>query len=204
MAQRKEMIEQSANGSSWSGRAGFYPEFGDGAGQYLPAGGSGRFSFQCRGPSPDEFDDAVKTLSAAGVTVHVYADTPTPAKPDAVFPNNWFSTHHDERIALYPMYSHSPPPRPHRQRRCRSLTSRTLSNPSSRCRSRRAEYAKSRTANGFRQVISVNQLAAGRIGRINRKRTAVRQCVTYGPLLYRWGNIGGGVPPGGGRSTVEI
>lgn len=52
-----------------------------------------------------EFDVAVETLRAAGVTVHVVDDTATPEKPDAVFPNNWFSTHHDGRIALYPMYS---------------------------------------------------------------------------------------------------
>jgi hypothetical protein len=54
-----------------------------------------------------EFDHAVEALTAAGVTVHVYDDTPVPARPDAVFPNNWFSTHHDGRIALYPMYSPS-------------------------------------------------------------------------------------------------
>ncbi len=54
-----------------------------------------------------EFDRAVETLSAAGVTVQVFADTPLPEKPDAVFPNNWFSTHHDGRIALYPMYTPS-------------------------------------------------------------------------------------------------
>ena len=52
-----------------------------------------------------EFDTAVETLRAAGVTVHVVDDTATPEKPDAVFPNNWFSTHHDGRVALYPMYS---------------------------------------------------------------------------------------------------
>ena len=52
-----------------------------------------------------EFDAAVETLRSAGVTVHVVDDTATPEKPDAVFPNNWFSTHHDGRIALYPMYS---------------------------------------------------------------------------------------------------
>ncbi|MEO7724780.1 MAG: arginine deiminase-related protein, partial [Chthoniobacterales bacterium] len=46
-------------------------------------------------------------LSAAGITVHIFDDTPTPPKPDAVFPNNWFSTHHDGRIALYPMYTPS-------------------------------------------------------------------------------------------------
>jgi hypothetical protein len=52
-----------------------------------------------------EFDNAVATLRDAGVTVHVIEDTATPEKPDAVFPNNWFSTHHDGRVALYPMYS---------------------------------------------------------------------------------------------------
>ena len=52
-----------------------------------------------------EFDEAVATLRTAGVTVHAVDDTATPEKPDAVFPNNWFSTHHDGRVALYPMYS---------------------------------------------------------------------------------------------------
>ena len=54
-----------------------------------------------------EFDEAVRVLSDAGVRVHVYEDTPAPVKPDAVFPNNWFTTHHDGRIALYPMYTPS-------------------------------------------------------------------------------------------------
>jgi hypothetical protein len=35
----------------------------------------------------------------------VVNDTATPEKPDAVFPNNWFSTHHNGWVALYPMYS---------------------------------------------------------------------------------------------------
>ena len=52
-----------------------------------------------------EFDAAVQTLRAAGVNVHVFEDTAEPEKPDAVFPNNWMSTHHDGRIALFPMYS---------------------------------------------------------------------------------------------------
>ncbi|MGB9473450.1 MAG: arginine deiminase-related protein [Candidatus Udaeobacter sp.] len=53
----------------------------------------------------NEFDASVQTLRAAGVNVHVFEDTPEPEKPDAVFPNNWISTHHDGRIALFPMYS---------------------------------------------------------------------------------------------------
>src|SRR5881394_2786565 len=52
-----------------------------------------------------EFDAAVQTLRAAGINVHVFEDTAEPEKPDAVFPNNWISTHHDGRIALFPMYS---------------------------------------------------------------------------------------------------
>jgi hypothetical protein len=52
-----------------------------------------------------EFDAAVRTLRAAGVNVHVFEDTAEPEKPDAVFPNNWISMHHDGRIALFPMYS---------------------------------------------------------------------------------------------------
>ena len=53
----------------------------------------------------EEFDRAVETLRSAGVTVHVFDDTAKPEKPDAIFPNNWFSTHEDGRVVLYPMYS---------------------------------------------------------------------------------------------------
>jgi hypothetical protein len=52
-----------------------------------------------------EFDAAVQTLRAAGINVHVFEDTAEPEKPDAIFPNNWISTHHDGRVALFPMYS---------------------------------------------------------------------------------------------------
>ena len=50
-----------------------------------------------------EFDAAVATLRGRGVRVRVFEDAPEPAKPDAVFPNNWFSTHADGRLLLYPM-----------------------------------------------------------------------------------------------------
>src|SRR5439155_5785823 len=52
-----------------------------------------------------EFDVAVQTLRAAGVNVHVFEDTAEPEKPDAIFPNNWISTHHDGRVAPLPLYS---------------------------------------------------------------------------------------------------
>jgi hypothetical protein len=52
-----------------------------------------------------EFDVAVATLRNSGVCVHVFDDTANPEKPDAIFPNNWISTHHDGSVALFPMYS---------------------------------------------------------------------------------------------------
>ena len=40
-----------------------------------------------------EFDGLAKTLQRAGVEVLIAPDTPQPAKPDAIFPNNWVSFH---------------------------------------------------------------------------------------------------------------
>jgi len=50
-----------------------------------------------------EFESLADRLDQAGVNVLVLDDTPDPAKPDAVFPNNWFSTHADGTLVLYPM-----------------------------------------------------------------------------------------------------
>lgn len=60
-----------------------------------------------------EFDAAVATLRAAGVRVLVFEDTAAPAKPDAVFPNNWLTLHPDGRAILYPMCA--PSRRPERR-----------------------------------------------------------------------------------------
>ncbi len=67
-------------------------------------------AFQRRPPPGDllalaraEFDAAVTALRAAGVDVVVADDTPQPVKPDAVFPNNWFSSHPYGTVVLYPM-----------------------------------------------------------------------------------------------------
>ncbi len=50
-----------------------------------------------------EFDQLVERLEEAGVGVLVVDDGPDPPKPDAVFPNNWLSTHADGTIVLYPL-----------------------------------------------------------------------------------------------------
>jgi hypothetical protein len=50
-----------------------------------------------------EFDGLARALERAGVEVLIASDTPRPAKPDAIFPNNWVSFHFDGTVALYPM-----------------------------------------------------------------------------------------------------
>ncbi|MCS4433289.1 citrulline utilization hydrolase CtlX [Aquiflexum gelatinilyticum] len=52
-----------------------------------------------------EFDAFVGLLEEKGIDVLVVEDTDLPKKTDAVFPNNWFSTHQDGRLVLYPMFS---------------------------------------------------------------------------------------------------
>ena len=52
-----------------------------------------------------EFDTLVDVLRSNLVHVDVIDDSDSPAKPDAVFPNNWFTTHADGAVITYPMYS---------------------------------------------------------------------------------------------------
>jgi hypothetical protein len=51
----------------------------------------------------EEFERLVTALESAGVRVCVFDDTPEPHTPDAIFPNNWFSSHEDGSVILYPM-----------------------------------------------------------------------------------------------------
>lgn len=49
-----------------------------------------------------EFDALAEALTIAGVQVEAF-EPPASGLPDAVFPNNWLSTHPEGRIVLYPM-----------------------------------------------------------------------------------------------------
>jgi len=53
----------------------------------------------------EEFDNLVEILRRQDINVFVAEDTPEPAKPDAVFPNNWISFHRDGTVYLYPLLS---------------------------------------------------------------------------------------------------
>ncbi len=51
----------------------------------------------------EEFEGLVAVLAQNGVKVIVFDDLPDPETPDAIFPNNWITTHDDGTVVLYPM-----------------------------------------------------------------------------------------------------
>ena len=53
----------------------------------------------------EEFDGLTAQLTAAGIEVVVFDEAEPHKTPDALFPNNWISTHADGTIALYPMFA---------------------------------------------------------------------------------------------------
>ncbi len=52
-----------------------------------------------------EFDNYVNTLQEHKINVLVIQDTKEPAKPDAIFPNNWISMHANGQVCLFPMFT---------------------------------------------------------------------------------------------------
>ena len=51
----------------------------------------------------EQVSNMAKKLEDNGITVHLFEDV-NKATPDSVFPNNWFSTHDDGKLAIYAMY----------------------------------------------------------------------------------------------------
>ncbi len=51
----------------------------------------------------EEFDAYVEKLRTNKINVTVIQDTLEPAKPDAIFPNNWISMHENGNVFLFPM-----------------------------------------------------------------------------------------------------
>ena len=50
-----------------------------------------------------EFDRLSQQIVDHGIKLWIWQDEALPAKPDAVFPNNWFSHHEGGTLVLYPM-----------------------------------------------------------------------------------------------------
>ena len=72
---------------------------------HFQTGGTGLSSTEIARAALYEFDAFVKEIRANGIEVIVYDELATKAIPDAVFPNNWFSTHSDGTVYLYPMFA---------------------------------------------------------------------------------------------------
>jgi len=52
-----------------------------------------------------EFEILKELISKRGIDVHAISDDSEFDTPDAVFPNNWISFHHQNRAVLYPMFA---------------------------------------------------------------------------------------------------
>lgn len=52
-----------------------------------------------------EFDQMVQSLRRNNIEVIVIEDTPEPAKPSAIFPNNWLSTSPNGTLFVYPIFA---------------------------------------------------------------------------------------------------
>lgn len=52
-----------------------------------------------------EFNALVQVLKDSSIHVMVVDDTEQPFTPDSIFPNNWFSTHEDGSMVVYPLYA---------------------------------------------------------------------------------------------------
>jgi hypothetical protein len=53
----------------------------------------------------DEFKNFTRLLRKNGVNVYIFDDTPEPATPDSIFPNNWVSFHANGSVITYPMFA---------------------------------------------------------------------------------------------------
>jgi hypothetical protein len=72
---------------------------------HFQTGGTGLSSAEITCQALHEFEGFAKKISAKGIEVIVFDDLITKETPDAVFPNNWFSTHKDGTVYLYPMFA---------------------------------------------------------------------------------------------------
>ena len=53
----------------------------------------------------EESDGLIEALDAHGIPVVTVEDSPEPETPDSVYPNNWFSSHRDGTLVIYPMFA---------------------------------------------------------------------------------------------------
>src|SRR5690349_9259442 len=51
----------------------------------------------------EEFYSLKNRLEECGIEVHVFHQSDNLETPDAIYPNNWFSTHRNDTLITYPM-----------------------------------------------------------------------------------------------------
>ena len=82
---------------------GYNPETAASNGFQVERDGDGQGNGDAVTAALREFDAMVAALTGAGVGVWVWDDDLDPPRPDAVFLNNWLSTHANGHVYVYPM-----------------------------------------------------------------------------------------------------
>jgi hypothetical protein len=130
-----------------------------------------------------EFAAFAATLRQAEVDICIAPDTPEPAKPDAVFPNNWVSFHEDGTVVTYPM--HSPLRRAERREAVINCMKHTLGFTESRRIDLSTEELNGRFLEGTGSLV---------LDRVARIAYACRSSRTEESLVHEWSRLMGYEP----------
>ena len=99
----KKLIMQSASTILMIKPTGFRFNEETAINNHFQLADNSRSTEQIKSNAINEFNAMVSLLKSKGVTVIVYDHKGVDKLPDAVFPNNWFSTHDNGQVYLYPM-----------------------------------------------------------------------------------------------------
>ncbi|HUA13120.1 MAG TPA: arginine deiminase-related protein [Candidatus Sulfotelmatobacter sp.] len=81
---------------------GFNPQTADSDPFQHDLSGQGETEKEIREQALNEFNGVVSTLKHNGIEVEILP-SPKDITPDEIFPNNWFTTHEDGTLVIYPM-----------------------------------------------------------------------------------------------------
>ena len=103
LALNKELIMQSASTILMIKPTGFRFNEETAVNNHFQLADNSSSKEQIKANAISEFNAMVSLLRSKGVNVIVYDHKDGDKLPDAVFPNNWFSTHGNGQVYLYPM-----------------------------------------------------------------------------------------------------
>jgi hypothetical protein len=134
-----------------------------------------------------EFELFVEKLRNQGVSVVVVDDTNWPQKPDAIFPNNWFSVHESGEIFLYPMLTSN------RRQEVRTDIFQDFMNSKYEIVDLRRDYSEILEGTGSMVLDRVNKIAYACISERTNENLFLKWCarMNFSPIVFHATNKDG-------------